>query len=463
MSQSVQRGLQAFLSSTLLLLAACGSGGGSSDATAASSSAASSSTAASSSSAIPTRVSITVDVPSTLSAPPFNEARQLQVPSGFGIRVIARVDDARFLATTPDGGILVSVPNSGKLVLLKNNGTRYEASDFASGLSSPHDMVLYQEGNNQWLYVSETARVIRYAWTAGMTRAGTAQVVVADLPSAATPGITSYSHRLKNITIGPDGKLYVAIASSCNVCESDATADPVRGAIYVYDADGKNGRLFARGLRNAEGLAFLPGTSQLWAAVNNRDNMPYPYHRDFDGNGSDDYSKVMTAFVDDNPPEPFTAVRDGGDYGWPYCNASPRNGTAIFNLPLERDLDTNADGSKRDCSKLDSASVSLPAHTAPLGMSFLHNSGMPAPWKQGAAIALHGCWNCSRLNGHSVVFVPVDSSGKPGNETDLITGWIIDAAARTRWGRPVDVIAAPSGGLLVSDDYSGTVYELYAK
>ena len=52
----------------------------------------------------------------------------------------------------------------------------------------------------------------------------------------------------------------------------------MRASIYVYNADGSNGRLFARGLRNAEGLAMIPGTNTLWVVVNNRDDIAYPFN-----------------------------------------------------------------------------------------------------------------------------------------------------------------------------------------
>ncbi|HEX5126564.1 MAG TPA: hypothetical protein VFW00_07475, partial [Rhodocyclaceae bacterium] len=173
--------------------------------------------------------------------------------------------------------------------------------------------------------------------------------------------------------------------------------------------------------------------------------------------------RVIQAFVDDNPPEPFTRVRDGGDYGWPFCNPNQHSSTGFFDMPFDRDAQLNPDGAHRDCEKLDHISLGLPAHTAPLGMSFLHNSKLPAPWQQGAVIGLHGCWNCSKLNGNKVVFVPFSADGKPAEAQDMITGWIINAKAKTRWGRPVDAVPSGHGTLLISDDYSGTIYELYPR
>jgi glucose/arabinose dehydrogenase len=59
-------------------------------------------------------------------------------------------------------------------------------------------------------------------------------------------------------------KLYVSIGSTCNVCVEDTKSNPIRASIYVYNVDGSGGRLFAQGLRNAEGLALVPARSILW-------------------------------------------------------------------------------------------------------------------------------------------------------------------------------------------------------
>jgi hypothetical protein len=55
--------------------------------------------------------------------------------------------------------------------------------------------------------------------------------------------------------------------------------------------------LFARGIRNAEGLSIVPGTNTLWVVINNRDDIAYPNHNDWSGDGTDDYGKVMQSYV----------------------------------------------------------------------------------------------------------------------------------------------------------------------
>ena len=405
-------------------------------------------------------VTVPVEVPAAMRSAPFNVGRTLTVPPGFGVGVYARVPGARFMAVAPNGDLLVSNPGAGKVVLVRPgaNGAGPRVSDWASGLYKPHDVVFHTLGGQTYVYVAEGDKIARYRYADGDATGQGRQVVVAGLPSASSPELGgAYGHELKNIALA-GGKLYVSVASTCNVCTSDTESDPVRGAIYEYNADGTGRRLYARGLRNAEGLAFVPGTSTLWAAVNNRDNVAYPYHRDFDGDGRDDYGRVMQAYVDNHPPEEFTRVRDGGNYGWPFCNPDPETPNGVDYMPFLRDVEMNANGSRLDCGAADRISKGIQAHSAPLGLTFLQGTAAPEPFRAGALVALHGSWNRSTKAGYKVVHFAWDAAaGLPGSETDFVTGW---ATADNQWGRPVDVAVAPDGAVYVSDDYSGTVYRV---
>jgi len=414
--------------------------------------------------AVAASVQVTLEVPPSLVAAPFDTERKLTVPPGFGIRLWARLAGARFMALAPNGDVLVSHPGSGKVFLLRDRaGDVPQSIEFASGLQKPHDMVFHTIGSTTYLYIAESQRVTRSEYQGGDTQTRPRQVVVDDLPDASNTELQgSYFHELKNIAISADHRLYVSIASSCNVCIEDTQSDPLRGAIYEYTAEGGSRRLYARGLRNAEGLAFLPGTSVLWVAVNNRDEIPYPFDSDFDGDGTSDLGKILPGFVDDNPPEPFTEVRAGGHYGWPFCNSLANE--RMTDLDLVNDFNLNRNGAALDCATVDRASKGIRAHSAPLGLSFLHDSTVAEAYRKGAAIALHGCWNCTSLRaGYKVVYFPFDTAGKAGDEIDLVRGFVTDPDARTVWGRPVDVIADAKGNLLVSDDHAGAIYQLYPK
>jgi glucose/arabinose dehydrogenase len=103
--------------------------------------------------------------------------------------------------------------------------------------------------------------------------------------------------------------------------------------------------------------------------------------------------------------------------------------------------------------------LGIQAHSAALGFAFLQGTPFPAPWSSGAAIALHGSWNRETPTGDKVILVPfVGANQQPSSAVDLVTGWT--DSDENYWGRPVDVAVDPGGGLLISDDASGTIYRL---
>jgi glucose/arabinose dehydrogenase len=368
--------------------------------------------------------------------------------------VYARIASARFMAVTPDGNLLVSRPGSGAVVLVRPNGTGDPlVTNFVTGLRRPHDIVFHTIGGTTYVYIAETNQINRYVYTTGSLTPGARQVVVAGLPDASSPELNgTYGHELKNIALDGNDKLYVSIASTCNVCTSDTQSDPVRASVYVYDADGSNGRLFARGLRNAEGLAMIPGTNTLWVVVNNRDDIPYPFN-DATGN----YGRVFTGYVDNHPPDEFTRVRDGGNYGWPFCNPNPDTPSGMADMPFDLDYNMNRTGAV-DCAAMDRINRGIQAHSAPLGMTFFQNTSVPEPYRLGAAVGLHGSWNRTQKTGYKVAYFPWDALTQlPGDQVDLVSGW---ADAFSNWGRPVDVAVDQAGAILISDDQAGAIYKL---
>jgi glucose/arabinose dehydrogenase len=407
-------------------------------------------------------VAVRVRVPAALRTPPFHVDRYLTVPPNFSVAVYARVSGARFMAALPNGDLLVSSPRAGRIYLVRPSvrGGNPTVTIWASGLYKPHDIVLHAINGVRYVYVAEGDKIARYTYTPGDATGRGRQVIVSGLPSASSPELHgSYGHELKNIALGPDHKLYVSIASTCNACLSDTRSTPVRGAIYQYNADGTGRRLFARGLRNAEGLAFVPGTNTLWAVVNNRDNIAYPFKKDWNGNETIDYGKVIQSYIDNHPPEAFTRVRDGGNYGWPFCNPNPDTPSGLSNMPFDRDVQLNATGFRLNCGLADRITRGIQAHAAPLGLTFLRGTNAPPAYRNGAVVALHGSWNRASRTGYKVVHFPWDAAAQlPGPQADLVRGWLM--IGDVVWGRPVDVAVAPYGGLYISDDRSGTIYML---
>ncbi|MEH1848262.1 MAG: PQQ-dependent sugar dehydrogenase [Nostoc sp.] len=403
-----------------------------------------------------TSVETKINVPNTMSYAPFNISRYLKVPPNFSISVYARIPKARFMAIAPNGNLLVSQPDTGKVLIVRSNGANDPIiSDFVTGLRKPHDIVFHTINNTAYIYISESNQIDRFIYKSGDITAQNRQVVVSGLPDSSTPELRgAYGHELKNIALDANDKLYVSIASTCNACVADTVSNPRRGAIYQYNADGSNPRLFAQGLRNAEGLAFFPGTNDLWVVVNNRDNIAYPFN-DASGN----YGKVIPSYVDNHPPDEFTRVRDGGNYGWPFCNPNPDTPNHLYYMPLDRDYQFNRDG-HLDCNLIDKTIRGIEAHSAPLGLTFLQNTNFPSLYSNGVVVGLHGSWNRQQRIGYKVAYFAWNSSQKlPGYQIDLVSGWVVPGTQQF-WGRPVDMVVDQQGNLLISDDYSGTIYKL---
>jgi glucose/arabinose dehydrogenase len=348
---------------------------------------------------------VTVEIPSTLRTTPFDRDRVLMVPPGFKISVLARVPAARFIMPLSTGEILVVQPVLGSILLVRPQADGTAAvSTIIEDLQSPQGMALHSSDDKLYLYVGESNQVSRFLIAPGATSAGDKTVIVPNLPDSSNIELRGpYRHWLKNLVIGPDNKLYVDIASSTNADPIDTTSNPVRSAIYQYDLDGSNGKIFARGIRNAEGLAFVPGTNELWAAVNETDDILYPFHDSWQGSGSIDYGKLISSYVDDHPPDEFIHVKEGANYGWPFANPNPDTPNGLDNMPFAPNYETNPDWSKYPESMFTRVDKGIQAHSAPLGMAFLQDSKVPEPFRDGIAIALHGSWDRSRktwVQGH---------------------------------------------------------------
>jgi len=196
----------------------------------------------------PASVQTKVKVPSTMTSAPFNTNRYLKVPPNFSASVYARIKKARFMAVAPNGDLLVSQPSTGKVLIVRPNGSKDPIiSDFVTGLRRPHDIVFHKIDNTTYVYISETHQINRFIYKSGDKVAKNRQIVVIALPDSSTSELKgSYGHELKNIALDANHKLYVSIASTCNPCKEDTVSTPKRGAIYQYNANGTNQRLFAQ-------------------------------------------------------------------------------------------------------------------------------------------------------------------------------------------------------------------------
>jgi glucose/arabinose dehydrogenase len=343
------------------------------------------------------------------------DINRLKVPPGFHIAVFADAPHARQMAFSPGGVLLVTDMSDGTVLAFpdpRHTGRAERTVTVLSDLNAPHGIAFH----NGKLYVAEINAIRRYDWNESQLRAGNVQKIV-DLPGSGG------GHSTRTIVFA-NGKMYVSVGSSCNVCVED---EKRRAAVIEYNEDGSGERIFASGLRNSVGLTFNPRTHTLWAADNGRD------------------------WLGDNlPPEEVNDLGpNGGNFGWPYCY-----GNRILDRSQSKDY---------DCSKTIAPKVEMQAHSAPLGLLFYDGKMFPAEYQGKLFVTFHGSWNRSVPTGYKVVRIKVNDQGEPqGPPEDFISGWLRPGETKKGvWmGRPVGLVIGPEGALYVTDDSAGVVYRL---
>jgi len=343
------------------------------------------------------------------------DLKQLKLHVGFHIAVFAEVDGPRMLTFSPGGTLLVSASGEGKVEALpdpKHTGKAARVT-VLDGLNEPHGIAFY-EGK---LYVAENDKVRRYDWDEENLRA-THPKAISDLP-------TGGGHSTRSLMFHGN-KMYISAGSSCNAC---VEKDPRRAAVMEFNPDGSGQKIFAKGLRNAVGMAVNPKTDTVWVTVNGRDWLG-----------------------DDLPPETiYDLGKDGGDGGWPYCYGD-RVPDPNFTKP----------GDNR-CQSVLEPKVQMQAHSAPLGLAFYEGSMFPPEYRNNIFVAFHGSWNRSVPTGYKVVRAKLDDQGQPqGGAEDFITGWLAPGETKKgRWmGRPVGIAFGADGSMYLSDDAGGIVYRV---
>jgi glucose/arabinose dehydrogenase len=355
---------------------------------------------------------------------------QLQVPAGFKIDLYADgFRDPRFLLTAPNGDIFVVESRANRIKALrhtKGNEKPDVVETFAErGLNKPFGIAFYPPGNDpQFLYVANTDGIIRFPYRNGDLKArGPAEELGAHLSGGAAR-LRSGGHWTRDIVFSPDGgKMYVSIGSRSNVSDSSAEAD--RARIFEFNPDGTDRKVYAWGIRNAVGIAFRPGTNELWMSTNERDEIG-----------------------EDLPPDYISSVRPGGFYGWPWFyignHADPRHKGKHPEL----------------ADKVIVPDVLVQAHSATLNFCFYTGDQFPAEYKGDIFAAFHGSWNRMKRTGYKIVHVPFDhSTGKArGEYEDFVTGFVTREGKV--WGRPVGITVGKDGSLLFSEDGNGTIWRL---
>jgi glucose/arabinose dehydrogenase len=309
------------------------------------------------------------------------------------------------------------VENANRVSLLRDtnrDGIADEHFIFLEGLRQPFGMALV--GNQ--IYVANTDSVMRFPYREGDTRITDKGTKLLDLPVG--------HHWTRALLASPDGsKLFVTVGSGSNIGENGMDIEKGRATILELDLASGKSRIFASGMRNANGMAFEPGTGALWTVVNERDELG-----------------------DDVPPDYLTSVKDGGFYGWPYSYWG-------------KIVDTRVDPQRPDLVATSiTPDYGLGGHTASLGLAYYGGTQLPAEFQDGMFIGQHGSWNRSEFSGYKVVFVSFKEGRPVGLPADVLTGFLKKDGTGKAHGRPVGICVDGSGALLVADDVGNTVWRV---
>jgi glucose/arabinose dehydrogenase len=369
---------------------------------------------------------------------PMPDGRHLTLPEGFNVSIFAdQLQNPRWMALAPNGDVFVAESAAGKITVLRDSnqdGVAEIKETFAADLNRPFGLAFWKN----YLYIGNNDAVVRFIYRPGQMKADSPPEKIVDLPPSdgaydqdtadrlhielnLTRG---YNHWTRTVVFNPAGtKMYVSAGSRTN---STPEQDERRAAINEYNPDGTGHRVFAGGLRNAVGLAFQPGTNTLWATVNERDQLG-----------------------DDLPPEYMTSIKDGGFYGWPYSYIGKNVDPTV--KPPRPEL----------VAKAIVPDILLTAHSAPLGIMFYTGMQFPPNYRGSAFVAFHGSINRSKLAGYSVMRVPF-RNGKPSRPPEnFLTGFIVrDDDEKQAWGRPVGLLQAPDGSMLLADDAGRRVWRI---
>jgi len=350
--------------------------------------------------------------PQTQPATPAQPA-DLKAPEGFKVSVFASdVTNARLMAISPDGVLYVARQSKGDVVALPDldkDGRADKMEIVASGMTRPHS-VAFHKG---YLFIATNPAVFRLKYAAGKTD-GTPEKVV-DLPVSTTP------HWTRTIGFGPDGKMYVSIGSSCNLCEDE---DARRTTIMQYNPDGSGGQPFAKGLRNAIGFDWHPQTRAMWADDMGQDRLG-----------------------EEKPPDEINLIEAGKHYGWPY-----------FIDKNEPNPDLKEPKGSLKPEQATPPALALEPHASPIDLRFYKGNKFPPAYRNALFVALHGSSaNARKVKiGYKVVRVVMKNGRATGLE-DFVTGWLNGDQVL---GRPAGLITGADGALYISDDNKGFIYRV---
>src|SRR3984893_3763577 len=396
----------------------------------------------------------------------------LSLPSGFCATIFAdKIGHVRQLAVALDGTVYVNswsgiyynndTPHDGGfLSALKDTKVTGHADvnvrcgpTFTEGAHGGTGIWLYKNS----LYAELDDKIVRYALKDGEAApTGKAETILSGMP------ITG-DHPMHGFAIDAGGNLFVEIGTATNACEKEnrmphspgndpCTELETRGGIWRYDAN-KTDQVFspkeryATGNRNAEGLDF-DADGRLYVTQHGRDQL------------HEDWPELYTSGQGwELPSEEVMILKQGANYGWPYCYYDPEQ----KKLVLAPEYGGDAGKKVGRCDKLDPPVTAFPAHWAPNDLKIYKATQFPKASQGGAFIAFHGSWNRAPgpQGGYNVVFQPLADGKASGDYVVFAEGFAgLKKEPGAALHRPSGLAVGPDGALYITDDKAGRVWRV---
>jgi len=344
--------------------------------------------------------------------------QNLSLPDEFEVNVFARdLKNPRIMAVDDDGTVYVTVPAENSTIALADangDGIADQTRVVISGLTRVHGIAIH-EGR---LYLATPTEL--YVAEIGQDgNVSEPQVVVDNLPEGG-------QHPNRTFFIGPDGKIYLSVGSTCNAC---IEPNHEHATILQMETNGSSRRIYARGLRNTLGFALHPVTGEMWGMDQGTDWLG-----------------------DDQPPEELNRIVDGGNYGWPWCYGKGEVNQVMSQKPENMTKEEY-------CATSEPSVLEYQAHSSPIQFIFYNATHFPAEYRNDAFITFRGSWNREPATGYKVVRVLFDDRGQPTGFEDFMTGFL-SRDGNAFFARIAGLVVASDGSLLIGDDTNGVIYRV---
>lgn len=399
----------------------------------------------------------------------------LYLPGNFEAVVVAdSIGYARHLAVNTNGDVYVKLRYSkkgegGNVALrdLNNDGKADSIVRFGD-YENEGSLANAIRIHNGYLYYASELVIYRTKLTPGqLIPVNKAEIVLTDDHQHG-----SHWHITKPMSFDDQGHMYVPFGTPSNVCQDMvlspagtpgiAGLDPCpelqqHGGIWQFDASKtgltqKDGRKFATGIRSVVAMDWNAADKNLYVVVHGRDDLHWLW--------PDKFTLWQSAVL---PSEEFMRVKEGNDYGWPYCYYDQIQKRKV--LAPEYGGDGKAIGR---CNTAELPIMGFPGHWAPNDLLFYTGNQFPDYYKNGAFIAFHGSTNRAPYSqaGYFVCFVPF-VNGEPKGEwevfADGFAGMDTIENVSDALYRPMGLAMGPDGSLYVSDSEKGKIWRIMYK